>query len=156
MFGPPLHFMGYDLRRPSWEINLSMGPTECFHVGNPVPVQKASVFAGGEAVRARGTPSSTMGFVRFTVRGVWADTTAGECSQHFYIDVLLAHALRSPRCSLLGRWLLDNEDHSAIDPNFNNGASGYNLAGHHPNNQSGWANNCVEIAPHAPPELLEY
>jgi hypothetical protein len=133
-----------------------MGPTECFHTGDPVHVQKASVFAGREAVRARGTPGSTTGFVRFTERGVWVDTTAGEYGQNFYIDVLLARTSRSPRYSSPGWWLLDNEDHLAINPNFNDGASGYNLAGYHPNNQSSWANNCVEIAPHAPPELLEY
>jgi hypothetical protein len=96
-------------------------------VGDLVHVQKAGVFAGGEAVRARGTPGSATGFVRFTVRGVWADTTAGECGENFYIDVPSARASRSPRYSSPGRWLLDNEDHSAIDPNFNDGASGYNI-----------------------------
>jgi hypothetical protein len=156
MFAPPSHFMGYDFGQPSWEIDLSMGPTECFHVGDLVHVHKAGVFAGGEVVRAWGTPGSTTGFVRFTVRGVWADTTASKCGQNFYINVLSACALRSPRYSSPGQWLLDNEDHSAIDPNFNDGASGYNLTGCHPNDQSGWANNCIEIAPHAPPELLEY
>jgi hypothetical protein len=155
-FAPPSHFMGYDFGRPSWEIDLSMVPMECFHVGDLVHVQKAGVFAGREAVRAWSTPGSTTGFVRFTVRGVWADTTAGECGQNFYIDVLSARASRSPRYSSPGQWLLDNEDHSAIDPNFNDGASGYNLTGCRPNDQSGWANNCIEIAPHAPPELLEY
>jgi hypothetical protein len=153
-FAPPSNFTGYGFGRLSWEIDLSLGPTECFHVGDLVHVQKAGVFAGGEAVRARGTPGSTMGFVRFTVRGVWADTTADECGQNFYIDVLSARASRSPRYSSPGRWLLDNEDHSAIDPNFNDGASGYNITAYQPNDQSGWANNCVVIAPHAP--LLDY
>jgi hypothetical protein len=49
---PPSNFMGYDFGQPCWEINLGLGPTECFHVGDLVHVQKAGVFAGGEAVCA--------------------------------------------------------------------------------------------------------
>jgi hypothetical protein len=46
MFAPLSDFRGYDFGQPSWEIDLSVGPTECFHVGNLVHVWKAGVFAG--------------------------------------------------------------------------------------------------------------
>jgi hypothetical protein len=89
------------------EINLSMGLMECFHMGNLIYIQQAGVFASREVVCAQGMLGSTTGFLWFTVRGVWADTMAGGCSQNFYINVLLVRVLHSPCYSLLGRWLPD-------------------------------------------------